>query len=362
MDVKGLVRPELITMAGYTPIEPLETLSQYAELPSGRGVKLDANENPYGCSPRVYQALADYSRYHIYPDPEQRMLRQALENYTGLSQQYIICGSGSDELIDLILRLFVEPGDEVINCPPTFGMYPFNTEICGGEVVNIPRNEDFTIDMGNIEGALNKKTKAIFVASPNNPTGNLITEQEIAELLDTEKIVVLDEAYFEFSNVTMANLVSHHPNLIVLRTFSKWAGLAGLRMGYGVFPVEIATYLMKIKQPYNINAAAQVAALASLADIDYLSSNIAKIVAERERLFMRLKEFDWLQPYPSQGNFILCSVIDGDAKEVWSQLQKKGIFVRYFDSPQLKNYLRITAGKPEDTDALIEALKGVKND
>jgi histidinol-phosphate aminotransferase len=348
-------------MESYTPIEPTEILEQRT---GGRIIKLDGNENSYGCSPKVYQALADYSYYHIYPDPEQKKLRQALEEYTHLSHEHIVCGAGSDELIDLILRLFLKPEDEVINCSPTFGMYPFSTEVCGGKVVDIPRSEDFAVDIVGIRRALNKKTKVIFIASPNNPTGNTITGQEILELVDTGKIVVVDEAYFEFSNITMAKLVPVYPNLIVLRTFSKWAGLAGLRIGYGIFPIEIATYLMKIKQPYNINSAAQAAVLASLSDIDYLRDNVAKIVAERQRLFAKLsviaskaKQSHWLKPYPSQANFILCSVIKGEAREIWQQLQRKGIFVRYFDSPRLKDYLRISVGKPEDTDALIEALK-----
>jgi len=147
-----------------------------------------------------------------------------------------------------------------------------------------------------------------------------------------------------------------------LRTFSKWAGLAGLRIGYGFFPVEIAGYLMKIKQPYNANAAAQAAVLASLADIGYLRANVTKIVMERERLFGKLKELDGLKPYPSQGNFILCSLPEGKAKEIWQQLRKKGIFVRHFDTPRLKDCLRISVGRPEDTDALVKALKEVKYD
>ncbi len=358
MSIEKLIKPELITMKSYTPIEPIEILGQRTR---GRIVKLDGNENPYGCSPKVYQDLANYPYYHIYPDPEQRELRQALDGYTGLDCKHIVCGSGSDELIDLILRLFLKPGEEVINCPPTFGMYPFSTEVCGGKVVNVPRNAQFTIDMASVKNALNNRTKVIFIASPNNPSGNLATEQDILELVSTGKIVVVDEAYFEFSSVTMANLVPDYPNLIVLRTFSKWAGLAGLRIGYGIFPAEIATYLMKIKQPYNVNAAAQAAVLASLADIDYLRCNIAKIISERERLFNKLRELEWLKPCPSSANFILCSILNGDAKEIWRQLRKKGIFVRYFDSPRLRNCLRISIGKPEDTDALIETLKEVKN-
>jgi histidinol-phosphate aminotransferase len=361
MDIKKLIRPELVTMKGYTPIEPTEILSQQAELPSGKIIKLDGNENPYGCSPKVYQALATYPYYHNYPDPEQRELRKALEEYTDLGCQHIICGMGSDELIDLMLRLFLKPGDEVINCPPTFGMYPFSTDVCGGKVVEVPRTEDFTLDVDGIKRALTKRTKAIFVASPNNPTGDTATEKEIMELVNTGKIVVVDEAYFEFSNVTMANLVPAYPNLIVLRTFSKWAGLAGLRIGYGFFPIEIADYLMKIKQPYNANAAAQAAVLASLADIEYLRANVARIVMERERLFGKLKGLGWLKPYPSSGNFILCSLPEGKSKKIWQQLRKKGIFVRYFDTPLLKDCLRISVGRPEDTDALVKALREVKH-
>jgi histidinol-phosphate aminotransferase len=362
MDIKDLIRPELVTMKGYIPIEPTEVLSQRTELPSSGVIKLDGNENPYGCSPKVYQALATYPYYHNYPDPEQRELRKALEEYTGLGRQHIVCGMGSDELIDLILRLFLKPGDEVINCPPTFGMYPFSTDVCGGKVVDVPRNDDFALDMVGMKKALTRRTKAIFVASPNNPTGDIATEQEIMELVGTGKIVVVDEAYFEFSNMTMANLVPSYLNLIVLRTFSKWAGLAGLRIGYGFFPVEIAGYLMKIKQPYNANAAAQAAVLASLADIEYLRANVARIVMERERLFGKLKELDWLRPYPSQGNFILCSLPGGKAKEIWQELRKKGIFVRYFDTLGLKDCLRISVGRPEDTDALVKELKEVKYD
>lgn len=384
VDIKSLIRPELAAMKSYTPIEPTEVLSQETELPSHEIVKLDGNENPYGCSPKVYQALASYAYYHNYPDPEQRELRKALEEYTGLGRQHIVCGMGSDELIDLILRLFLDPGDEVINCPPTFGMYPFSTDVCGGRTIDVPRTEDFALDMTGIRKALTKRTKVIFVASPNNPSGNMATEKETMELVDTGKIVVVDEAYFEFSGMTVANLVPSYANLIVLRTFSKWAGLAGLRIGYGLFPAKIADYLMKIKQPYNANAAAQAAVLASLRDIDYLRANVGKIVKERDRLFGKLKQLGWLKPYPSQANFILCSLSyspepsavshpgqppavigtqsetmgkQSQARKVWQGLRKKGIFVRYFDTPRLRDCLRISVGKPEHTDALIEALR-----
>ena len=369
-----MLRPEIVAMGEYTPIEPLEVLSQRTMLPIERIVKLDGNENLYGCSPKVNQALEKYSYYNIYPDPEQRELRLALEKHTGFKYQQIVCGSGSDDLIDLILRLFINAGDKVINCPPTFGMYPFSTKICGGEVIDIPRDNDFKLDIHGIKKALDEKTKVIFLASPNNPTGNCTTRQEIIEILTSGKVVVLDEAYVDFSRETMADLVSQYPNMIVLRTFSKWAGLAGLRIGYGLFPEEIVSYIMKIKQPYNANAAAKVAVMASLDDIDYLRHNIAKIIAERERLFNKLEDIKWLKPYPSSANFILCSIQQDAgisipecsehnmkplAKKIWYKLRYKGIFIRYFDTPRLKDFIRISVGRPEDTDMVIKTLMEV---
>jgi histidinol-phosphate aminotransferase len=358
-DIEKLIRPELKAMKAYTPIEPTDILSQRADIPEENVTKLDGNENPYGCSARVKQALADHAYYNLYPDPEQRELRKALEKYTGISSEYILAGSGSDELIDLILRLFIEPGDKVIDCPPTFGMYTFSTDVCGGRVVSIPRKQDFSIDVAAINKAIDKKTKVVFIASPNNPSGNVTPEQVILGLLNSSIVVVIDEAYFEFSGVTAAHLVPKYPNLIVLRTFSKWAGLAGLRVGYGILPINMVKHLMKIKQPYNVNTAAQVAALESLKDLSYLGGTIKAIIAERERLLTKLSQFDWLKVYPSQANFILCSVLNGKAKMIYKGLQKKGIFVRYFDTPRLKDCLRISVGKPEHTDSLIATLKEI---
>jgi histidinol-phosphate aminotransferase len=265
-------------------------------------------------------------------------------------------GSGSDELIDLILRLFLEPGDKVINCTPTFGMYPFSTEVCGGRVVAVPRGQGYAVDIDGVKAALDERTKIIFLASPNNPTGNITPQPHIRELVDMGVVVVVDEAYYEFSGVTAAPLVARHDNLIVLRSFSKWAGLAGLRAGYGICSPQVARHLVKIKPPYNVNVAAQVAVKASMADIAYLQGTVRAVVAERERLFLRLGELGFLQPHPSQANFILCSVLDGEARELHRQLRQGGIFVRYFDTPQLENCLRISVGKPEHTDALIAAL------
>lgn len=353
------VRPELIRLAGYVPIEPVEELSQRFQIKPEEIIKLDGNENPYGPSPAVARALADYSYFNIYPDPWQMEVREALARYTGMSSNCIVAGSGSDELIDLILRLFLKPGEQVINCSPTFGMYPFNTELCGGSVVDIPRREDFSLDMEVIKSAIDRKTKLIFLASPNNPTGNLVPELEIRELLKKDIVVVVDEAYYEFCSVSMASLISPHENLIVLRTFSKWAGLAGLRAGYGLMSRDIASLLLKIKPPYNLNVAAQVGILVTLENRKELELKVERLNRERERLFSLLGSLGFLRPYPSCANFILCKVIKGNAREIHGKLQERGIFVRYFDMPRLLNYLRITLGKPEQDDKLIEALKDI---
>jgi len=169
--------------------------------------------------------------------------------------------------------------------------------------------------------------------------------------------VVVDEAYYEFSGETVAPLISRYKNLMVLRTFSKWAGLAGMRVGYGIFPAKIAAYLLTIKPPYNVNVAALVAVQESLKDTDYLLGNVKTIITERERLFGELKKLKWLKPFPSQTNFIFCSILNGAAKELQQKLQNRGILVRYFDLPRWRDGIRISVGKPEHTDALIKTLQ-----
>ena len=355
--IERFIRPDLVAFGGYSACKSPETLAGKIEVPVENIIKLDANENPYGCSPRVNQALATYPDLNIYPDAGQTELRKLLAGYTGISAEYIVAGSGSDELIDLILRLFVGVGDEVINCVPTFDMFRFSTKMCGGTLVEVPRDENFAINVDAVKAAISEKTKIIFLANPNNPTGTMTPRHDIMEILDTGLPVVVDEAYYEFSGETVAPLVNRHKNLIVIRTFSKWAGLAGLRVGYGIFPAKIADYLLTIKPPYNVNVAALVAVQESLKDIDYLLGNVKAIITERERLFGELKKLKWLKPFPSQTNFIFGSVLNGEAKVLQQKLQNRGILVRYFDQPLLRNGIRISVGKPEHTDALIKALQ-----
>ena len=357
--IERFVRPELASFGGYSAATSPETLEGKTEVAAEDIVKLDANENPYGCSPKVNAALAKFTHFNIYTDNYQTRLRQQLAQFTGVDARYIVAGGGSNTLIDLILRLFVGPGDEVINCVPTFGIYSFSTELCAGKLVSVPRDAEFAVDLGAVKSAITKRTKLICLANPNNPTGNLTPKGDILELLDTGIPLLLDEAYYEFSGETLAGLVGKRDNLMLLRTFSKWAGLAGLRVGYGLFPAKIADYLLTIKMPYNVNVAALVAVEESLKDVDYLMQTVNKMIAERGRLIGELSRIEWLKIYPSRANFVLCELRQGDAKMLRQRLQDKGILVRYFDQPQLKNFIRISVGKPEHTDALVKALKSV---
>ena len=384
-DVLRLFRPDLAALEPYTPIHPFEVVSRRLGRAPESIVKLDANENPYGPSPFAIEAVASYRWHHIYPDPQSIELRAALADFLGVPAESILAGSGADELIDLVARLFLSPGDGVIDCPPTFGMYSFDAAINGATVVNVSRRSDFSVDVEAIErlfaphggydefgwldaappsGQATAETalpplKLLFLCSPNNPDGGLVPAVDLQRLLRLPLVVVLDQAYVEFAGpeASLAHRVAEYPNLIVLRTFSKWAGLGGLRVGYGVFPPAIIEQLWKIKQPYNVNVAGNRAALASLADRDYLLGNVARLVAERERLYAELVRFDFLQPVPgSRSNFVLCQVVGRDARALKLALEEEGVLVRYFAKPGLENCIRVSAGRPADTETLIKAL------
>ena len=357
--IRDLIRPDLRRLAGYAPVVPVERLVAEASASSGVAltpIKLDANENPYGPSPRVLQAISESEALHTYPDAEQRTLRAALAEYAGLATENIIVGNGSDEVLDMIIRLLLEPGDRVLSCIPTFGMYKFLTDVAGGQVIELERTPDYGIDLDAIKAATDERTKLIFLASPNNPTGNSVPRERVIALLEMGIYVVIDEAYFEFAGHTVADLVKDYENLMVARTFSKWAGLAGVRIGYALVSAEVCAYLNQIKQPYNVSVFAQIAALESLRDREYLMRNVETLVQERARLFDFLQGIDYLSPVPSEGNYILCHVTRGSAEQVYNLLRQRNIFVRYYDRPNLKNCFRISVGKPEETDRLVDAL------
>jgi histidinol-phosphate aminotransferase len=357
------IRPELAALPGYQPVEPVAALAQRLGLDPATVLKLDANENPFGTPAAVQQAIADAGSYAVYPDPAQRELRDALAHHVDVDAGRIVAGAGSDELIDLTLRALAAPGQRVLVCPPTFGMYGFLCDLHGIERDEIERKDDFSLDLDAVSAAVTDQTALILLASPNNPTGNALSDAELEALLATGTTVVVDEAYAEFSGRSHLSWVLQHPRLIVLRTFSKWAGLAGLRVGFGVFPPPVARVLMSIKQPYNINVAGEVAALAALAQADDYRAQIDGLVAARNDLAARLAEFAWIQPAPSDANFLLCRV-DGETDGTQSAgaslrdaLAGEGVFVRYFDSPErLRGYIRISLPRPDQLDDLVQRL------
>lgn len=363
---KRIILPNhILDLPAYTPIEPFEILSARVGKSPDQIIKLDANENPYGMSPRASEAVANMPFGHIYPDPESRKLRDQISSFINISAQNILAGAGADELIDLIVRVAIEPEDVVLNCPPTFGMYQFDGDLNSARVINIPRKADFSLDLPAIQHAIGKhKPKLLFLTSPNNPDGSLIDPEIIRELIEYQILVVLDEAYIEFADPenlgqkkSMANLAANSDNLIVLRTFSKLAGLAGLRVGYGIFPNWLLPILWKAKQPYNVNVAAALAASAALEDQEYLRCTVAKIVSERERLLKSLRAINRITVYPSNANFILCRLAEDNAKKLKENLASEyGIFIRHFNKPGLNDCLRISVGTPQQNEQFLQVF------
>ena len=355
-DITQLMRKHLVEVTTYSGVDPSEELARSAGIRPEEVIRLNANENPYGAPPEVVEALNDLP-LHVYPDPEQRALRKTLSAYTNQPVERLIAGAGGDEIIDLLLRLFVEPGDKVIDCEPTFGMYGFCARIADAKVVSLPRNDDWSIDLGAIRSAIDATTKIVFIASPNNPTGNSMTEDEAVALLETGLIVAIDETYYEFSGTTLAHLAADYGNLVILRSFSKWAGIAGLRVGYAIGSEVLVRHLMDIKQPYNINVAAEAAATAALESADRLLEGARSLVGQRRRLEVALDGIDGVSYYESDGNFLLCRFDNLTARQGYEYLARRGIFVRLFSYPRLAQCLRISAGTPEQTDRVIEALQ-----
>jgi histidinol-phosphate aminotransferase len=367
MDVESLLNPQVRALEPYVPILPFEALTRRLGIPPEQITKLDANENPYGPLPAVLEALPAYPYYHIYPDPQQTELREALAGYTGVPAGQILPGHGADELIDLLCRLFLRPGDRVVNCPPTFGMYEFDAALQGAQVLAVPRTADHQVDVAAIERCAcygeesgEAPPKLIFLTSPNNPSGTWLPDDALRRLLALPSLVVLDEAYVEFADhSSRADWVQAHGNLVILRTFSKAAGIAGLRLGYALCPAWLMPHLWTFKQPYNVNVAATVAGLACLRHADAMEAVVARIKATRSAFLPRLAALPYLHPYPSEANFILCDVVGRDARALKQTLEQRGILVRHYDKPGLRNCIRISMGTDTQMETLLETLQAL---
>ncbi len=354
-----LVRTAVLEMRAYTPILPYEVLSAQLGCAPEDILKLDANENLYGAVPAVRAALGALPYPHIYPDPESRALRSLLAQHTGVPAAQLVAGAGADELIDLTMRMLLDAGDVLLDCPPTFGMYANCAHIQGAQVLAVPRRADFSLDIHALRAAVARhKPKLLCLGSPNNPDGSQLADAELLQLLQLPLVLLLDEAYIDFAGAGASRITwpLRHANLVVLRTFSKSAGLAGLRAGYGAFPAALVEHVWKIKPPYNLSVAADAAARAALAAMPAVQAHVDAIVAERARLAAGLAQVPYLQPIPSAANFVLCRVTGRPAQQLQAQLAQQRILVRYFDKPALRDCVRITVGQPAHTDRLLQAL------
>ena len=359
-DLRQLMRPDLADLAMYHPVGLPQDLADRLGVPVEQIIKLDANENPFGPPPGVAEALAAFPGFHRYPDPAARALRAALAEYTGAHAERIVVGNGSDELLDLVCRLFISPGDRVITCEPTFGMYAVAARLNGAAVRDVPRRADFTVDVEPVVQAA-AQAKLVFLCIPNNPTGTTLAETDLRRIIAATPhgMVVVDEAYAEYAATNCLPLTGEYPNLIVLRTLSKFCGLAGLRVGYGVFPPAVADQLHSIRAPYNVNGAGQVAGRAALANRAWLAETVALVKAERTRLAHALAAVPGLTPLPTDANFFLVRVVGGRAPTLYEALLARGIMIRYFTRPDLRDYVRISVGTPEQNTALLAALHAV---
>lgn len=362
--------PELLLRADLNEFPPY-SMGHISLADLDRVVKLDLNENSYGPSPKAIAALAQMRHYHRYVGQEE--LRAEIAEYVGVDKSHIVVSNGADEMIDLVERVFLNRDDAIVDCPPSFEMYSFFARLNGAQVIKVPRRDDFSLDVDAIEKQVAEPVpqvsrlndsglKLIFVTSPSNPDGGLATREQIERLLKLPAMLVLDEAYSEFSGESYDGRVPTQSNLIVLRTFSKWAGLASLRIGYCVAPQFVVDKILRCKAPENVNSAGIVAARASLQDKDYLLSNVRRIVEERERLAIELGRVGYLQPLPSRANFILCRVAGRSGSQIQIALAERSILVRAFNSPRLRDYVRIAVGTPDQNELLLRELNNINAD
>lgn len=357
---RAALRRSLQMLPEYAALEDPARIAAEFGLDLASVIKVDGNENPFGPSPKALEALraVEYEP-NRYGDADQKVLRAAIGEHLGVPAEAVVCGAGSDELIELIFRLFMEEGDRIVTASPTFGMYAFNAQVAGAEVVDVPLLTNWAFDTeGLVDAAL--RAKATFLPSPNNPTGNPVPGNVVEALLETGNMLVLDEAYIEFSGEpSLAQRAAETPGLVVLRTFSKWGGLAGMRIGYAVLHPETAAILMQAKDPYNLNAAAEAAAIASLEDAAVLDERARILAGERDRMSEALAALGWVHPYRSEAVFLLMRLDGRGGRLVRDELRRRGIFARYIDHPRLQDHIRISMGLPEQNDLIIQAFREI---
>lgn len=345
LNLDRIIRPNIRSMKPYS--------SARSEFVAGASVMLDANEN----------SLADAACYNRYPDPLQQKLKQRIGEIKGVAEECIFIGNGSDEAIDLLLRATCRPGkDAVLICPPTYGMYEVAARIQDAIIQEVPLLSGFQLDVPSILEAITVDTKLLFLCSPNNPTGNLLDKEDVAQLLAAfDGLLILDEAYIDFAeDNSWLPLLSSFPNLVILQTFSKAWGMAGVRLGLAFGAPEIISILNKIKAPYNISEPAQHFALQLLSNENLVENRIAELIESRDELARKLQSLRIVEVvFPSDANFLLVQFRDAD--RVFQKLIEKGIVVRNRSSMLLcENCLRITIGTRNENESLFQTLQEIQ--
>ncbi len=358
---KKLYKDYVEAIKPYEPGKPIHEVER--ELGLRHVVKMASNENPLGPSRRALRAMRRALREaHLYPDGSCYDLRKRLAEELGIADNQLIIGNGSNEIIEFLARGFLSEGDQVISSASTFLVYPILTKVCGAEYIEVPM-KDFRYDLRGILDRITDRTRLIFIANPNNPTGTYVTRDEVEDFLTKvpkDVIVCFDEAYIDFVEAKdfpylLFQVKTERPNLIVLRTFSKSFGLAGLRIGYGMGSPELIGYLHKIRQPFNVNSIAQAGALAALDDRLFLWRTKHLVARGRKYLYRRLRRLG-MRHVLSEANFVLIDM-ERDADEVFQEFLQRGIIVRSMKAYGLPTWIRLTVGKRSENARFYRALK-----
>ena len=353
--------PQLQDLVSYEPGKPVEDLARELGIPPGDIIKLASNENPLGPSPKALAAMREIlDRANFYPDGGGYYLREAIAEKVGVKRENVILGNGSNEIIEFIGHAFLQPGDEIITSEHAFAVYVLMAKLFGADTREIPELPGMMQDLDAMLAAISPRTRQVYITSPNNPTGTVVSAEEIDAFMARvpERVtVVFDEAYYEFlDNPDTMRYVREGRNVIILRTFSKIQGLANLRIGYGIAPVEMIEILQKTRQPFNANGIAQAGALAGLADLEHQTRTKA-VTDEGRAMYQEAFAEMGLEYIPSHANFILVNV--GDGRTVFEQLLKRGIIVRAMNGYKLPAWVRISIGTADQNRRCLEALREV---
>ncbi|MDP8247825.1 MAG: histidinol-phosphate transaminase [Candidatus Tritonobacter lacicola] len=341
------LRKNIAGLEGYTP----------GEQPVGEGyIKLNTNENPYPPSPAVIEAIAkEAESLRLYPDPLATALREKAGEVLGLPSGSIIAGNGSDELLTIILRCFVEPGEKVVTPHPTYTLYETLVSIQDGELVRVPLGDDFSVP----EEIVVAGAKVTFIANPNSPSGTVTPNDAIRGIAEKAGgILVVDEAYVDFCGEGALRLLEEFDNLIVTRSMSKSFSLAGLRLGFAFSTPAIIEAMLKVKDSYNVSRLAIAGGLAAFEDIEWMRANVRRVVSTRERLSLSLSAMGF-RVFPSGANFVLAGTGRWDAGAIFRELKDQKILVRYYDTERLRSCLRISVGTDEEIDALLREIRSI---